>query len=76
MSLPGKARVVFLLVLIFPIIPFVSSRPLNGVEPIARTPVHAIWVRHERSSSCATLCIFYTCTHITRSGGGHCPNPP
>ncbi|KAJ9676661.1 hypothetical protein PVL29_021937 [Vitis rotundifolia] len=74
MSLPGKARVVFFLVLIFPIIPFVSSRPLNGVEPIARTPVHAIWVRHERVPVPPSEPS--SCTHIPRSEGGHCPNLP
>ncbi|KAJ9676660.1 hypothetical protein PVL29_021936 [Vitis rotundifolia] len=74
MSILGKAKVIFLLVLIFPIIPFVSSRPLNGVEPIASTPVHAIWVRHERAPVPPSA--YSTCTHIPRSGGGHCPNPP
>ncbi|KAJ9676657.1 hypothetical protein PVL29_021933 [Vitis rotundifolia] len=74
MSLPGKARVVFFLVLIFPIIPFVSSRPLNGVEPIARTPVHAIWVRHERVP--VPPSDKSSCTHIPRSEGGRCPNLP
>ncbi|KAJ9676656.1 hypothetical protein PVL29_021932 [Vitis rotundifolia] len=74
MSLPRKAKVVFFLVLIFPIVPFVSSRPLNGVEPIARTRVHAIWVRHVRAPvppSAHSLC---TC--LPRSRGGHYANLP
>ena len=54
-SLPGKARVIFFFVLIFPVIPFVPSRPLNGVEPIARTPVHAIWVSVMRELLCHPL---------------------
>ena len=132
---------------ILPIIPFVSSRPLNGVEPInCKDPVDQIWVCHERAhvppsshspctlvwwKSCPTgivvlllyfskmetchvqeryahnrkysfsFCIWirppvlswiwivsfrvqgsrsfsrvHGCSHLSRSGGGHCPNHP
>ena len=64
MSIPRKAAKVVLILLVLIIFPIIH---------FARTTVHAIWFRRYRAPVPPSS--NSPCTHLPRSGGGHCPYP-